>query len=300
MRIGSLFQKTWHSKWPPLCPSITLQYSKVVHILLLGTLHLFIYLSIFWEVKEGEQVTLTLPCDWKIKAIASDSMKTGSFHVSMAGERIQSADFTCGRAVLSGPQRPLRTIFNFCVEYRCARHLQSISGLMRCDAALLSCRKSVSQGDWPILVFFSYLSSLSFQLFLSQIWHRTGGGRWRRISERQSVSAVRDIACTQVSRYTFRFPPFSPSACVLPFSVPVCVRETELASCSCGVRQYIQLSCNPPLGFFDTLREPALMHTQIRLQSLYSSPSWFLHSIPVCMFPLCICLSDFDKLLYTH
>lgn len=154
MRIGSLFQKTWHPKWPPLCPSITLQYSKVVHILLLGTLHLFIYLFIFWEVKEGEQVTLTLPCDWKIKAIASDSMKTGSFHVSMAGERIQSADFTCGRAVLSGPQRPLRTIFNFCVEYRCARHLQSISGLMRCDAALLSCRKSVSQGDWPILFFF--------------------------------------------------------------------------------------------------------------------------------------------------
>lgn len=84
-----------------------------------------------------------LSCDCKQKRLFQTAWTQEiAFDVSMTGERVQSADFTCGWGVLSGLQRPHEHTSregSFCVEYWYARPLQSISSLMRCDAVPLSC-----------------------------------------------------------------------------------------------------------------------------------------------------------------
>lgn len=184
-------------------------------------IHLFIFLG--GKVKEGEQVTLTLPCNWKLKAIASDSTKTGSclwcqhskwenticwFHL-WVGSFVRSTEasahnfkFLCRISV--------RTSYSIYIRpnaaWRGAAFMSEI-GFARRLTRFFFC---------PLCL--RYLSSCSCH------GSAVGRGRWRRVSERQSVSAVRDIACTHISRYTFRFPPLSPPLVCCPFLCQ-CVRE---------------------------------------------------------------------------
>lgn len=184
-------------------------------------IHLFIFLG--GKVKEGEQVTLTLPCNWKLKAIASDSTKTGSclcilslamltsicwFHL-WVGSFVRSTEasahnfqFLCRISV--------RTSYSIYIRpnaaWRGAAFMSEI-GFARRLTRFFFC---------PLCL--RYLSSCSCH------GSAVGRGRWRRVSERQSVSAVRDIACTHISRYTFRFPPSSPPLVCCLFLCQ-CVRE---------------------------------------------------------------------------
>lgn len=274
----------------------------------------------FWRLKQRNRWHFVL---WlKIKLIASDSMNIGNclwcrhdrrdnkicwFHLRMG-------EFS---HICRGPMHTFQG-GQFCVEYSCAHPLQSISELMRCDAAPLSCRNwFLTRTDCifspPFFLYLSFLSSPSLQLF-GFACTTDLGGRLKGVCISVPV-CVPSEGYHLYSNLTLHFLGF-------PFSLSLsdytCVHRRRFCASVCeteGEKRWpaaqlvwdsslssIQLSCKSPMGFSGTLCQPAphtLMHTHkpgcILLQS---SLPWFVHYAPAYMF-LSVCLSVFDKLFCT-
>ncbi len=155
----------------------------------------------------------------------------------MTGERVQSADFTCGWGVLSGLQRPhvhTSRAGSFCVEYWHARPLQSISDLMRCDAVPLSCWNRFLRKTYSIFSLFP-LSVFSVFSIFPAVSLRMHNGLRKQAEGWQHISVpIRVVLQSHTRLLGFPFP-LSLSdytcLCIHAFSVLafvcVCVCETE-------------------------------------------------------------------------
>lgn len=125
----------------------------------------------------------------KIEAMVSDGMSIGNLPLMSAW---QVREYNLLISLVGGEfcqicRSPMHTPSGqavFCVEYWYARLFQSISNLMQCNAATLSCQNRFPKKDSPPPAFFDYLfflSSSSFQLFYFNFGDRLKGGNIPRV-----------------------------------------------------------------------------------------------------------------------
>lgn len=285
------------------------QYRKGVHILLSGLLHVL-------EVKAEERVTLCLVTENKIDCLWQHEHRKLPL-MSAWQERQYNVLISLADGEFSHICRgPVHTFQGgqFCVEYSCAHPLQSISELMRCDAAPLSCRNwFLTRTDCIFSPPVFPLSVLSVFTIFPAVWLHLHD--WLRRQAKgclyfsTSLCSLWGISLVLESHTTLlRFPLF-PSACptVLVFidavSVPVFVRQREkkggqlLSWCETVVSAPSSCLANLPWVSLAHSVSQHLTHSCAHTNQAAFYSTALCHGL--CIMPLHICFSLYVYLSLT-